>query len=677
MANRYWVGGTAAWDGTAGTKWAATSGGTGGETVPTSADDVFFDAASTGTVTISAGNTGAKSITCTGFTGTITGTAAITIAGNLTLVVGTTFTYSGTITFSGTGTLTSAGKTLGAITISGSAITVTLGDALTSSGTITLTQGTLDSANYNITANVFSTSGTLTRTLTLGSSTVSVGAVGTSWNIASATNFTLNAGTSTINLTSVSPTFAGGGLTYYNVAYTATNTNSRAMSGANTFNNLTLPTRLAAGLSTFTLSASQTINGTLSINASGTNPLNRHFVISNALGTVYTLTCAAVSLVDIDFRDITIAGAAAPASGTRLGDCGGNSGFTFTTKTVYRVGTNASWGGSSSWATTSGGTGNNTNLPLAQDTAVIDDNTALTGTLSLSGYNMSAIDCTNRTTSITISHDGALTFYGSYKLSSAVTVAGTNAATFAGRGTMDFQTAGKTITYAITIAGITGTFNLLDALTFTSTLAVTLSSGTLNLNGYTCTSGSFATAAGTKNITFNGGTIVVAQSGTAFNNAAATGFTTTAGTGTGKISLTSATAKTFAGGGSTYNCTISNDGAGALTITGSNTFTTLANGVSPTSFLFTAGTTTTLTNWSILGTAGNLVTIGSVTAASHTLSKSSGTVNADYLSISRSTATGGATWNAGSNSTDGGNNSGWIFGPPPTPTSGGNFFFFR
>jgi len=42
MANRYWVGGSDQWNGTAGTKWALTSGGAGGQTVPTSADDVFF-----------------------------------------------------------------------------------------------------------------------------------------------------------------------------------------------------------------------------------------------------------------------------------------------------------------------------------------------------------------------------------------------------------------------------------------------------------------------------------------------------------------------------------------------------------------------------------------------------------------------------------------------------------
>lgn len=44
MASRYWVGGAGTWDGTSTTHWSATSGGAGGASVPTSADDVFFDA---------------------------------------------------------------------------------------------------------------------------------------------------------------------------------------------------------------------------------------------------------------------------------------------------------------------------------------------------------------------------------------------------------------------------------------------------------------------------------------------------------------------------------------------------------------------------------------------------------------------------------------------------------
>jgi hypothetical protein len=52
-----------------------------------------------------------------------------------------------------------------------------------------------------------------------------------------------------------------------------------------------------------------------------------------------------------------------------------------------------------------------------------------------------------------------------------------------------------------------------------------------------------------------------------------------------------------------------------------------------------------------------------VTAASHALSKTSGTVNVNYCTISYSNAAGGATWNAytTNGNVDGGNNTGWIF----------------
>lgn len=50
----------------------------------------------------------------------------------------------------------------------------------------------------------------------------------------------------------------------------------------------------------------------------------------------------------------------------------------------------------------------------------------------------------------------------------------------------------------------------------------------------------------------------------------------------------------------------------------------------------------------------------------HILSKSSGTVVCDYLDISNSNATGGATWYAGSHSEDTTNNDGWIFEDAPS-----------
>lgn len=55
MASRYWVGGDGVWDATSTTHWSATSGGTGGASVPSITDDVYFDNASssdTYTVTV-------------------------------------------------------------------------------------------------------------------------------------------------------------------------------------------------------------------------------------------------------------------------------------------------------------------------------------------------------------------------------------------------------------------------------------------------------------------------------------------------------------------------------------------------------------------------------------------------------------------------------------------------
>jgi len=287
--------------------------------------------------------------------------------------------------------------------------------------------------------------------------------------------------------------------------------------------------------------------------------------------------------------------------------------------------------------------------------------------LANTGHSARSVDFTGYAGTLGVINN--VTIYGNLKLSTGMTLtASTNAITFgATSGTQQITTNAKTIDIRISFNGVGGTFQLQDALTMGSSRTATLTNGTLDLFGKTLTVGTdFITALGTKNLTFNGGTLVCpTASTTAFNNAQPTGFTTTAGTGTGTISMTAATAKTFVGGGSTFNCTLNQGGAGALTITGSNTFSNITNTVQPASVLFTAATTSTFTNFSLSGTAGNLITIGSVTAASHTLSKASGTVSADFLSISQSTATGGAGWYAGANSTNGGSNSGWIFTAPP------------
>ena len=63
MADRYWVGGTATWDASTTSVWSTTSGGSGGASVPTSSDNVYFDQAGTFTVTVGASNVNCAALT--------------------------------------------------------------------------------------------------------------------------------------------------------------------------------------------------------------------------------------------------------------------------------------------------------------------------------------------------------------------------------------------------------------------------------------------------------------------------------------------------------------------------------------------------------------------------------------------------------------------------------------
>jgi hypothetical protein len=120
---------------------------------------------------------------------------------------------------------------------------------------------------------------------------------------------------------------------------------------------------------------------------------------------------------------------------------------------------------------------------------------------------------------------------------------------------------------------------------------------------------------------------------------------------------------------SLYNLIITGGGTGSVTLGGSTTrnFNDLTIGA-PKTVLISAGATRQVNGtFTAVGTSGNLITINSTTPGSQaTLSKSSGVVSADYLSLQDSAATGGATWYAGANSTNVSNNTGWNFTAPPS-----------
>lgn len=681
MANRYWVGGTASWDGTAGTKWAATSNGPGGETVPTTADDVFFDGFSTGTVTIATGNTGAKSINCTGFTGTITGTADITVAGSITLVAGQTYTHTGTVTITGTATLTTAGKAFSALTVSGSGITVTLGDALdVSTRTITVTQGTFTTANYNVTAGVLSSSNSNTRTVNLGSSTVSLSSNGTPINFTTSTNLTFSSGTSQINLTGAGPSIAGGGQTFYNVSFTSTAVGTRAITGANTFNNLTLTAPASTGLVPLTVSANQTVNGTFT--CAGATGVRRCWVRSDTIGTSRTITAATLSANDCDFRDITIAGGAAGTSPTRAGDCGGNSGITFPgAKTVYWNPTTATgFASTSAWVTTSGGTDRSVNnFPLAQDTAVFDNSsTADMGSNNDAIWNVGQIDLSNRTSAFTFEFsNNGLTLYKGWSTGSGVTISGNVTTTFSGRTTMTFTTAGKTWPGSITVDTPSGTLELGDA--FSSSQTITLTRGTFDAKNYAVTCLTFISSnTNTRTLTMGSGLWTISGTGSLWV-IAASGLTFNKDTANILLSNTSTTARTFTGGSLVYNkLTIGGTtGTSTTTIGGVNTFSELAS-TKTVAHTITFSANQTITTWTVTGTAGNVVTVNSNNVGiRRTITLGNVTSGIDYLSVKDIGITDTNRFYVGVNSTDGGNNLNVYFTAAPSLSTGNMLFMFR
>lgn len=673
MANRYWVGGTASWDGTAGTKWASTSGGAGGQSVPTSADDVFFDGAS-GAVgcTIVFGNTGAKSITCSGFTGTLGGSASITVSGSVTLVAGMTFTYAGAFTINATGTLTTAGKTIGSLTINSGAV-VTLGDALTLSTSILVNYGTFTTNNYNVTATVLQTAITDIQTLNFGSSTLSFSGPSLSINFASAATLTLNAGTSQINLTDTAAQLIGANKTFYNVTFTnSTAGGSVSITGSNTFQNLTF-TASSTGDRNLSISSgtTQTVNGTL--NCSGVSAIGRSVVRSGTLGTSVTLTVNTLSATDCDFRDITIAGAAAGSSPTRAGNLQGNSGINFpASKNVYwNLAGTQDWN-ATAWATTSGGTPAINNFPLAQDTAIFDDaGAADTVSFGSVQYNLPSINASGRTSAMTLNHTVQRWYGSSFTLGSGVTVTGGSTSFIFSRPTLNITTAGKTLSFGINIQPLTGTVNFLDAYTSTGP-ALTLTSGTLNAGSYNVTLTGFGSSSSlTRTLNLGSGLWTLTSAGTTWNITSTTNLTFIKGTANILFTNSSFFIRLFNGGnGLSYNkFTTGGTGNNTTRIITNNTFTELSSiKTDAHTWEFTASTTTTVGAWSIAGTAGNVVTIKStINGLPHNLVKTGGGfVSSDYLSIRDSSASPSNTWYAGANSTNVANNSGWIFPSVPS-----------
>jgi len=138
-----------------------------------------------------------------------------------------------------------------------------------------------------------------------------------------------------------------------------------------------------------------------------------------------------------------------------------------------------------------------------------------------------------------------------------------------------------------------------------------------------------------------------------------------AGTYTINVGGDFANGDTFIAGTGTVNF---NDATKVSTISGTTTFNILQCLTAGKTVKFYHGQTFTVASFDFTGTSGaGLITIDSDDGANaFTLSDSADTNQVEYCDIHRSTAGGGATWNAFTTdgNVDGGGNSGWIFTAP-------------
>jgi len=647
MADRYWVGGTANWDGTAGTKWATTSGGAGGASVPTSADNVFFDANSgAGTVTIATVNANCNNLNFTGFTGTIfsvSNTPEIYIYGNLVV---------------------SASVAASALIFIGSGGGWTLQDALTNTAPIEINNGTFTTNNYNISCDSFACTG---GTTVLGSSSI------TCIFILTISGGTINAGTSSITA-GVLQILSGGPHTLYNVTVNSSSIPFVQLAAATTFNNFSIVP--SAAYTQVGLSANITVSGTFTSN--GTSVQDRNIIYSNIRGTQRVITAAAVSIQDTDFRDINANGAAVPwaLSGQRVGDLGNNSDITFPTAVTRYAVAAGNFSNTSVWSATSGGAVG-ASVPLPQDTAVFDANTGA-GTYI---FNMPRIGTLNAGAlgARVISLGVDIEVYKSFTLSSALTFNNNSKGLyFLGDGANTVNTAGKQLYTAI----FSGNYKLSADLSVQTD--VYIYGGLFEANGYNITSNTFSVQnittgyISSPNLTIYMGSGTWRATGTSAWSYIASGTSALfSETSTVEIAASAASTYTFSGDGQTYYRFLVSGSTGASTvaITGNNTFNTISSTKSNAYTLrFTNGQTTTVTNWSVNGTAGNIITIISASAGSRfNLTKAGGGLTvSNFVSVKDSNASPTNTFYA-VNSTNAGNNVNWTFN---FPSSQGNLLAF-
>ena len=691
---------------TAAATWSLTSGGGATGATPTAADECIFDVNS-GNVTVNSGAV-CRSWTVNGYTGTITHTAAVTLtigdatAGTSNRIVyfatsGWTYTLGNAATsavaLASTSatqqTITSSGRTFGNFTLNGTGSSTLLADAFTSTGTLTHNAGTFNTGNFTVGASTFNFGNATTRTLTLGSSTINLSGVSSVFTGSGSSGLTVTANTATVNLngavTSGSSLMVLAGANWNGLSFVTSAANQASINGGGaTIGNFTI-TGSANKTDQYRFQNTFTVSGTLTVN--GNSATNRILLFGLTPGTANTITTAnAPVLSNVDFADITAAGAGGTWSGTSLGDLGGNTNITFTTPvTRYAVAIGAStnlWSDTARWSTSSGGSAG-ASVPLAQDTVIVDNN-SFSGTVRDfridmprmgKDINMSAVTTAQKILPV---NGTTYSFCGSLSLALSLTVSGgTGGLNAAGRGSHTITSAGTVWTATSWIINAPGgTYTLADDFDggATTVRTLTLTTGTFDTAGFMTRWQIYNIGSTFTKLFLRSSNVYITRQTAGGSWANSAGASAVDG-GTSNIiySLNTTGTQTFTGGGSTYyNLTSTVANSSTLTIVGSNSFNDIFfNDASVARTLqFTSGTTNTIravpSLTSVAGASGRLITVKSVTGGSvATLAFPNGYGGgSDWLSVQDITATTNP-WYAGANSTNVSGNTNVIFSAAP------------
>ena len=591
--NRYWVsGGTGNTNST--TNWSLTSGGASGASVPTTGVNAIWDGNSgNGTVTFNATFT-CKDFDSTNFTGTLAGSSARNVGGKYIIGAGCTPSMTGTTTLnattSGIKEVNTNGKSLAHnITFNGSGDSWSSSN-ITTSGTITATNGSPDFTSKTITCAIWSAAAASTPVFT----------------------------GSTINNTG---NFTGGSKTYSDVNTALSTTSISVVTGSNTFINYALTNSAAYTGATLVAGTTNTINGVYTVTGHNAST-ERLYVRSDTNGTAANLTLnGSASIANADYEDIAATGTATPITGTLIGDCGRIPGITPTTPitatwahpaTASQTPFDPNWGAS--------------RVPIPQDLMLFGASSFSTTGLTVAFNNnggagrFSAQNWTGATNSPTADFSVAGTFYGSMTFIAGMTLTGIATQVMAGDRAMTITSAGQTIPFPLSVNCLNGSVTLQDAYTIASDLK--LFGGTFDANDFavTLTQGSFASSGSiARTLTMGSGTWILANNGILWN-VSGTNLTVNGETSTIKFTNNSGTAKQFIGGSFTYyNIWNATAGAGTLIINSSNTFNDFKSDASRITE-FAAGSTTTLQSL----TLGINCTIRSTTASQAIIANASG-----------------------------------------------------